>query len=99
MAKKRAKQSKSTARKPQRTQPKSKKDQTIELRLPDELYDKVAKLEKGKLTSILKSVLGKEARVATKKVDIEHIIKHYKISRLPKGRVIGMKPLADKCQG
>ena len=71
--------------------------QTIELSLPAELYDKIAKQEEAKLTSILTSVLAKKARVALKKEGIKHV----KISRRPKQvtrtAAVGMKRIEKKC--
>ena len=41
--------------------------QTIELSLPAELYDKIAKQEEAKLTSILTSVLAKKCESSSRK--------------------------------
>lgn len=51
----------------------SKKDQTIELSLPDELFDKVAAMSKEDeetLTHILQSILGRESKFGIKNVVI-----------------------------
>lgn len=64
MAKKRAKKSKA-ARKA------AKKDTTLELTVPDELYKTVAEMDAETLNSILQSVLGGQARFGIDKVVIK----------------------------